>query len=180
MLTNLKTTAVTALVALSVTLGAAAPAAAWGQRERDTLTGAVGALVLKSVIDTSRQNTRPVYREPVYQEPVYQEPVYRGHPRRGHDHGYEPAPRRHHAKPAPSSVSIYSTPAAHAFNSYSSAERRLIQRRLAQWGYYRGGVDGAFGPGTYSAVVAYARQEGQARSLGSTAGAFGVYDGLIY
>lgn len=173
MLTNLKTAAVTALVALSVTLGAAAPAAAWGQRERDTLTGAVGALVLKSVIDTSRQNTRPVYREPVYREPVYREPVYQEPVYRGH-------PRRHHAKPAPSSVSIYSTPAAHAFNSYSSAERRLIQRRLAQWGYYRGGVDGAFGPGTYSAVVAYARQEGRAQSLGSTAGAFGVYDGLIY
>jgi peptidoglycan hydrolase-like protein with peptidoglycan-binding domain len=51
---------------------------------------------------------------------------------------------------------------------------------LAQWGYYRGGIDGSFGPGTYSAVVAYARDEGQGRNIGSTAGAFGVYDGLIY
>ena len=57
---------------------------------------------------------------------------------------------------------------------------RLIQRRLAYWGYYRGAVDGSFGPGTYSAVLAYARDNGQGRSLGSTAGAFGVYDGLIY
>ena len=30
------------------------------------------------------------------------------------------------------------------------------------------------------AITAYARDEGQARNLGTTAGAFGVYDGLIY
>ena len=73
---------------------------------------------------------------------------------------------------------IYGTAAAQAFNSYSSSERRLIQRRLSSYGYYRGGIDGSFGPGTYSAVVAYAQDEGE--SLRSTASAFGVYDSLIY
>ena len=73
---------------------------------------------------------------------------------------------------------VIGTAAAQAFNSYSSSERRLIQRRLSSYGYYRGGIDGSFGPGTYSAVVAYAQDEGE--SLRSTASAFGVYDSLIY
>jgi peptidoglycan hydrolase-like protein with peptidoglycan-binding domain len=77
-------------------------------------------------------------------------------------------------------VSIYQTPAARAFNSYSRAERVAIQRRLAVLGYYRSGIDGSFGPGTYNAVLAYARDAGQGDSLRGTNTAFGVYDGLIY
>lgn len=173
MLPNLRTTIVSTITALSIALGSAAPAAAWGQREQDTLKGAAGALILKAIIDDARRDRAPVYRHapaPVYREAPA--PIYREAPQRRHSHG--------HAQPRPQAQSIYSTPVARAFNSYSNAERRLIQRRLAYWGYYRGGVDGAFGPGTYSAVVAYARDQGQGRNLGSTAGAFGVYDGLIY
>lgn len=166
-LPKLKTALVTTVTALSIAFGAAAPAAAWGQREQDTLKGAVGALVLKAIIDDARRDRAPVYRE-------VPAPIYREAPAPRHHHGHT------HVKPKHQTQSIYSTPVARAFNSYSNAERRLIQRRLAHWGYYRGGVDGAFGPSTYSAVVAYARDQGQARSLGSTAGAFGVYDGLIY
>lgn len=157
--------AVSLVTALSLVLPAA-PALAWGQREQDTLKGAVGALVLKAIIDDARRDRAPVYRPAPPPPPVYYYPDH------GHGHG--------HAKPKPPVQSIYTTAAARAFNSYSSTERRLIQRRLAYWGYYRGAVDGSFGPGTYSAVLAYARDNGQDRSLGSTAGAFGVYDGLIY
>lgn len=78
----------------------------------------------------------------------------------------------------PAHSSIYSTPAARAFQSYSLSERKAIQRNLRAWGYYRGGIDGSFGPGTYNAVVAYARDEGA--SLRNTASAYGVYDGMIY
>ena len=133
----------------------------------------MGALVLKAIIDDARRDRAPVY-QPAPPPPVYRPappPVYH-HPEHGYDHGY--------VRPKPPVQSIYTTHAARAFNSYSSTERRLIQRRLAYWGYYRGAVDGSFGPGTYSAVVAYARDNGYGRSLGSTAGAFGVYDGLIY
>ena len=80
--------------------------------------------------------------------------------------------------PTPVYSSIHSTPAARAFNSYSTAERKAIQRNLRAWGYYRGGIDGSFGPGTYNAITAYARDEGQ--SLRSTSAAYGVYDGLLF
>lgn len=171
MLPHFKTTAITLVTALSIALTAAAPASAWGRREQDTLKGAVGAAILLSIINDANNKRRaaPVYRE----QPIYRE---------------EPAPRHHgHAKPrrddrghSSSQNSIYNTPVARAFNSYSSSERRLIQRRLAHWGYYRGGMDGSFGPGTYSAISAYASDKGHGRSLGTTAGAFEIFDRLIY
>lgn len=152
------------ITALSIALPAA-PALAWGQREQDVLTGVTGALIIGAIInDVNRKRPQP--QPPV----VVDEP----RPRHGHSHedrGHEP--RKHY-------VSVYDTAAAQAFNSYSRSERRLIQRRLANYGYYYGAVDGSFGPGTYNAVAAYARDNGQGRDLGSRAGAFGVYDGLIY
>lgn len=174
---SFKHAVVAAITALSIALPAA-PALAWGQREQDTLKGAVGALVIENVIRNSRNNQpryyqqhhqQPQYRGPVYQPPRYVEPRYQPHH----------APRRHYEAPR-QTVSIYSTAAARAFNSYSSSERRLIQRRLSAYGYYRGGIDGAFGPGTYSAISAYANANGQGRALASTNTAFAVYDGLIY
>jgi hypothetical protein len=163
MLPHIKASAISFVTALAIAATSAAPAHAWGQRERDTLTGAVGALVLKAIIDDARRD-RDRDRAPTYSyAPAPQPRYYQGH---GHAKPHKPAP------------SIYSTPAARAFNSYSVAQRYQIQRRLAHWGYYRGGIDGSFGPGTYSAVAAYARDQGQ--GLGTTARAFGVYDGLIY
>ncbi len=169
---------VAAVTALAVALSAA-PALAWGQREQDTLKGAVGALVIENVIRNSRQNqpryvqpryyAQPQYVQPQYVQPRSYEPSYPS--RHDHRRRYE-APRQ--------TVSIYSTAAARAFNSYSYNERRLIQRRLAAYGYYRGGVDGSFGPGTYSAISAYANANGQGRALASSHSAFAVYDGLIY
>lgn len=152
---------ISAVTALSLALPAA-PALAWGQREQDVLTGVAGALIIGAIInDANHKQPRP----PVMAEEPY--PAHGG----GH---------HHHHQPQPQYISVYDTAAARAFNSYSRSERRLIQRRLANYGYYRGGVDGSFGPGTYKAVVAYARDNGQGRDLESRAGAYGIYDGLIY
>lgn len=181
MLPTVKKTAITAVTALSLALGAALPAQAWGQREQDVLKGVVGTIVVQSVLTQSGilqpRQPRPVYRQPapVYQQPrviyrdpppvVYQQPRY-----------VEPAyaPRPAYA------TSVYRTAAAQAFNSYSLTERRAIQRRLAAQGYYYGGIDGSFGPGTYNAVASYAADMGVSQRLGSREGAFGIYDGLIF
>ena len=160
-----KSAALAALTAFAIAATPAAPAYAWGDNEQNFVKGIGATLLLQGLIREAKRGERnqPVYHEPVYQEPVYQEPQY-----------HQP---RHHPQPH-YQTSIYRTPAAQAFNSYSKSERRLIQKRLSAFGYYRGGFDGAFGPGTYSAVAAYADDEGQ--SLASTGAAFGVYDGLMY
>jgi hypothetical protein len=160
---NFKTKTIAALTALAIALPAA-PALAWGQRERDVLTGVVGALVIESLIRNGRQHPQVVVpQQPVPQQPVYVKPH--------HDY-HKPKPQHDRV------ISLYETAAARAFNSYSGAERRLIQRRLARAGYYYGGIDGSFGRGTYNAVANYAADRGH--SIGSQAGAYGVYDGLIY
>ena len=41
-------------------------------------------------------------------------------------------------------------------------------------------MDGAFGPGTYSAITGYARDSGDGSLLRTTAGSFAVLDGLLY
>jgi hypothetical protein len=160
MLPYVKTAAVSAIAATSILMGSLAPAQAFGDRERAFLQGIATAVIVDKLIT---EGQRPRQQAPVYVAPpvtfVPQEPVY---------------------VPRPVQTSIYHTPAARAFNAYSRAERVAIQRRLAALGYYRSGIDGSFGPGTYNAVVAYARDAGQANSLGGTNTAFGVYDGLIY
>ena len=92
-----------------------------------------------------------------------------------------PAPAPVYVAPAPVVyTTISTTPAARAFNSYTSAERKAIQRSLKSWGYYHGSIDGTFGRGTYNAVVAFAADEGASNNLKSTTGAFAIYDGLIF
>ena len=76
--------------------------------------------------------------------------------------------------------SPYRSPAAAAFAGYSPSERRMIQRRLSRMGYYYGSIDGAFGPGTYRAVLDYARDQGQEAALGNRRDAYAVFDGLIF
>lgn len=160
MLPAFKSTALAALTAFAIAATPAAPAYAWGDNEQNFVKGIAATLLVQGLIREAKrpQRNQPVYVEPrpVYQEPVYQQPLRQPQ--------YQ--------------TSIYRSPAAQAFNSYSRSERRLIQKRLSAYGYYRGGYDGAFGPGTYSAVVAYADDQGQ--SVRSTAGAFGVYDSLMY
>ena len=151
---NAKNTLVAGLTALSIAAIPASPALAWGDKEQGFVAGVATAVIIDELLKNNRK-ARAYDRghaAPVYVEPA---PVY-----------------------VPAHSSIYSTPAARAFQSYSLSERKAIQRNLRAWGYYRGGIDGSFGPGTYNAVVAYARDEGA--SLRNTASAYGVYDGMIY
>jgi hypothetical protein len=144
---------IAALAAASIAAVPAAPALAWGDKEQGFVAGVATAVIIDEILKNKRK--AKLYDQgaaPVYVKPA---PVY-----------------------VPSHSSIYSTPAARAFQSYSLTERKAIQRNLRAWGYYHGGIDGAFGPGTYNAVTAYARDEGI--SLGSTASAYGAYDGMIY
>ncbi|MGL4311922.1 MAG: peptidoglycan-binding domain-containing protein [Paracoccaceae bacterium] len=184
-LSALKRNSVASLLALSIAAGSAAPASALGKNERKFLQGAAAAAIIGALLyDNDRRNraipapvappvTRqppaPVYAPPppVYQQPIPTQPVY------GKVIGHD-----HHR--APHANSIYASPAAQAFNSYNLTERRAIQRRLAAYGYYRSGIDGDFGPGTYSAIMAYARDSGTTDRLSSRNTAFAVLDGLIF
>lgn len=155
---NAKTALIAGLTALSIAAVPATPALAWGEKEQGFVAGVATAVIVDELLKNrrARLGSAPVYVAPT---PTYVEPrtVY-----------VEP---RH-------TTSIYATPAARAFQSYSLSERKAIQRNLRAWGYYRGGIDGAFGPGTYNAITAYARDEGV--SLSTTAKAYGAYDGMIY
>lgn len=162
------------VLALSLGLGAAAPAQALGKNERNFLQGVAAAMIVDRILDDVRQQQPRRQRQGHVPPHAYAPPPPPPHAQPQH------RPRPHHAQPPVYRNSIYNTPAAQAFNAYRPADRRRIQRQLASWGYYRGGIDGAFGPGTYNAVVAYANDSGKARSLRSTAGTFGLLDSLLY
>ena len=147
-----KTKLIAAVTAAAIaSVPAATPALAWGDKEQGFVAGVATAVIIDELLKQGRI-AREARRAPA---PVYVEPA-----------------------PVYAPTSIYSTPAARAFQSYSLAERKAIQRNLRAWGYYRGGIDGSFGPGTYGAITAYARDEGV--SITTTAKAFSVYDGLLF
>ncbi len=158
MLPAVRNTVIASVTAFALAISAAAPANALGKNERNFIAGAATALIINGIVRNERaRRVAPRYVEPQYfaPQPVYQpRPVYQN--------------------------SVYNTPAALAFNSYSRAERLAIQRQLSRQGYYRSGIDGSFGPGTYNAVAAYARDIGAANRLASREGAYAVYDGLIF
>lgn len=160
---NLRCTAVACVTALAIVMPVA-PAYAFGQREQDVLKGIVGTLVIQGLIKQQAQQKAEIVRPapPIYSS--RQQPYYE--------------PRQYHQPRV--SNSVYRTPAATAFTSYSASERRMIQRRLSRLGYYLGGIDGAFGPSTYSAITAYARDQGFDTSLGNPRTAYAVYDSLIF
>jgi hypothetical protein len=158
---NVKRSLISGSVALALLGTSVAPALAWGQREQDFTKGALSVLLLGAIVNDAQKHRAyeqppQVYYQvrprPVYHTPVYQAPVQ----------------------------SYYATPAAQAFRSYSAAERRGIQAALADAGYYYGYVDGSFGPGTYRAITAYARDVGRLAMLETRGGAYGLLDGLIY
>jgi hypothetical protein len=153
MLFSLKSTAIAAVAALSVAAIPAAPAHAWGKREQGFVAGVVTAVIINELIDSNKRKVVPA-------------PA--------------PAPRPVYVEPRPTYGSVYNTPAAQAFNSYSRTDRKAIQRSLRAQGYYYGSIDGSFGPGTYNAVAAYARDAGASGHLGTAGGAYAIYDGLIY
>lgn len=167
MLPNLKTAAVAGITALAVSTSAM-PALAWGKKEQGFVAGVATALIIGSLIDHGKAKAAPA--------PVYRPgPVYVPEPDRRDDRDRR---GKHGKKPYKDVTSIYATPAAQAFNSYSRRERMAIQRRLRAAGYYNSSIDGAFGPGTYNAVAAYARDAGT--SLRTTGNAYAVYDALLY
>ena len=166
---TLKTKLIAGSVAVGLLATSAAPAMAWGQREQDFTKGVLATVLLGAAIHEYNHPTyvqprrQPVYYQPVYQQPVYQQPVYQ--PPVYQQPVYQ--------------QSLYSTAAAQAFNAYSPNERIRIQATLTNYGYYHGRLDGSFGPGTYDAVVAYARHAGRLPMLDTRGGAFGLFDGLI-
>jgi hypothetical protein len=158
----MKTSLVGATAALAIAAAAVTPADALGKRDRDIILGLTTAVIIGALINDAQTRDRGgrvqvIEPEPQYfapEAPVVHAPVVRN--------------------------SIYRTPAAVAFNGYSREERFAIQRKLAAYGYYRRGVDGSFGPGTYNAVLAFAADNGLSSNLQSTGEARGIYDALIY
>lgn len=159
MLPAVKKTVIASVTAFALAVSAAAPAQALGKNERNFIAGAATALVINGLI---RQDRAIRQQAPRYEQPRYVEP----------SPAYQPRPVYQ--------TSVYNTVAAQAFNSYSRGERIAIQRQLSRQGYYRSGIDGSFGPGTYNAVAAYARDIGATRQLASREGVYGIYDGLIF
>lgn len=166
-----KTSAIATVTALSLALTAAAPAHALGKNERNFLKGVAATLIIGAIINDANARTQPA--------PAPQPQPGYGHRPRYDNHGHRNE-HRTTGRVIGTSGSVYSTPAAQAFGRYSAAERRAIQRSLRAYGYYSGSIDGAFGPGTYNAVLAYARDTGGAHQIKSQAGSFGLYDSLIY
>lgn len=155
---------VAAGLALALSLPAA-PSHAWGQHEQGIVAGALGLLAVQGLMRASKNAQAAAPVSPHVPAPYVPAPVY--------------TPQ----KPvtyAPKPVAATRTPAAYAFTSYSSGERRAIQRSLARAGYYNGTIDGTFGRGTYNATAAFARDTGASAALTSQAGAFGLYDRLLY
>lgn len=159
MLPAVKNTVVASVTALALAFTAAAPAQALGKNEKNFIAGAATALIINGLIrqDRAIRQLQPRYVQPQYAQPA---PVY------------QPRPTYR--------TSIYNSAAGMAFNSYSRSERVAIQRQLSRQGYYYSSIDGSFGPGTYNAVAAYARDNGQGQQLASRNGAYAVYDGLLY
>lgn len=67
MLPNFKTKTIAAATAFAIAASAAAPAQAWGQRERDVLTGVLGTLLVTAIIkDGGLTKRRAPAPQPVY------------------------------------------------------------------------------------------------------------------
>ena len=150
MIAKTRTALAATVTAAALALTTAAPAQAWGKNEQNFLKGVLATVIVGQIIKESRKNNRPTY----YQTPA-PTPVY------------VPAPH-------------YGTSVlAQAFAEYSPASKRAIQNRLRNYGYYRGGIDGSFGPGTRSALEAYARDSGNPGATQSRDGAVSLMNALL-
>ena len=185
MFKSFKTAAIATVTALSIAVTAAAPAQALGKNERNFIKGAAAAVIVGALINQSQAQTRQPQAQPIYRPAPQPQPQhhYRPRPQPEPQHHYRPRHDQYQhtsGRVVGSNNSVHATIAAQSFNSYTVGQRRAIQSRLRAFGYYNGGIDAAFGPGTYRAVVAYARDSGGERQLQSRAGSFGVYDSLLY
>lgn len=171
MLPRLRTVTTGAIAALALAAMAATPASA-GQRERDFLKGVAATVIVGTVLQSlaaQRAQAQPRYQQPA---PTWQAPQRQFSPPAREPVHYAAPPAAHHG--------LSTSAAAQAFKSYSPSERRTIQRQLARQGYYRGAIDGLFGPATFRAIAAYAADRNIDARIDSAAGAYTVYDSLIY
>lgn len=147
------------LVTAALIASIAAPAWAWGQRERDVLTGMVAATVIGSMVRQNREHpvapSRPL--APTYARAAYAPVAY--------------APVAHRA--------AGDIEARAAFGSFSGQARFAIQNALAQRGYYGGRIDGTWGPGTWAALQGYAADRGARQALRSYDGTMAVFEDLM-
>lgn len=176
-LSSARTSAIAAITALSLALTAAAPAQALDRNERNFLKGVAATLIIGAIINDANKRSRPAATP--QPQPHYGHRDGRTN-NRTDNRNVQRHDQRTTGRVIGTSTSVYATPAAQSFGRYSLVERRAIQRSLRAYGYYTGGIDGAFGPGTYNAVLAYARDTGGANQITSQAGSFGLYDSLIY
>lgn len=198
----LKSKSIAAATALSLILGAALPAHAWGRSEQNALKAIAAALVVGAIVHQSQKKKaepapQPVYRQPVVKAPVVQKPevpkpVYqesRNQTRYNHDLRNQ-APAKTYQQPQVKTgrvigqtsaygSGIQNTTAAQVFNNYAPYQRVAIQRRLSEFGYYNGTLDGAFGPRTHQALYEFARTAGKQDALGNAKGASQVYNALL-
>lgn len=153
MMSNTKRNLIAGVTALSLLAAGTGPAQAWGKNERNFLAGVAATLLIQEILRDMRRHQQPIYTQPVAQDPVR----------------YNPQP-----------VSLYGTPVAQAFNLYSDNEQRRIQSSLSALGYYRGTIDGSFGPGTYNALALYAARTNRAPLMETRSGAFTLMDDLLF
>lgn len=183
MLHKITKTATAAATALSLALALPAPAHAWGEKEQNlaalAAAGIIGTVLWQQyqrqnggVVGRAPVQNYPIYSQPRYQQPRYQQPTYQ-------EPSYQEPRYQSPRYSTPVGASVYSTPAARAFNSYSASERRAIQSRLARAGYYNGSIDGSFGPMTYRAVMAISRDSTGSDKLATMGGAFEFYDTIL-
>lgn len=149
MLPAVTRTTIAATTALALAIGSVAPAQALGKNERNVLKGIFAAVVINELIKQGRSHAQPAPAPIPVQPQPYPHPDYNR------------------------------TAAAAAFHEFSPQARRMIQQRLAAYGYYRGGIDGAWGRGTAAAVQAYARDVKSPESLASRDGSIRLFNHLI-
>jgi hypothetical protein len=138
-----------ALAAAAIALTPAAPAHAWGKNEQKFLAGVLTTLAVGAIVNEARKAQRPPAYQPAPQPVYVPAPVYHG------------------------------SATAAAFAEYSAASKRAIQTRLRAYGYYRGAIDGVYGPGTRAAIEAYARDTGNSAALQSRDGTVRLLNGLL-
>lgn len=199
-LTRLRRGAIAGAAALSMAIAGAAPAQATHKNQRALLGVLAGAAIVGILANDARQKrAQPRYvEEPRYPapQPQYFAPRYdddaryddrrrydddrygdrRYDDRRYDDRRYDD--RRYEA-PRYQPVPQYASPVTDAFREYSVASRRAIQTRLRAYGYYRGAIDGIYGPGTRNAIEAYARDTGNSGLLGTRNGTVTLLNGLL-